>query len=384
MQKDLVDYSIAYYKYGGLSEALFNVNPLGALKGALFVLNASNKILHIGNSLSIGSSVSQTEVLSKHQSQIISYPKKPTYRQIEIKTFFIFIYRLITTIYDTLCCNLYRDKLTFTARFALFLQINVGLHIAKRLRYSGMIKILYIATDHCPIVLSCIYTLKESFPSLFITYEPHGGNVGWENAYRSLSWGLFDEIIVESLLQKQVLEYWATMNNINVAFVVRSPSSPIKVNNFSDDGEKSDTKVVIWLNQADLWPENIDKFRAVIYRLEKQRIINFETASVVVKETTNDNEVKRIFTDQPAELYTSFSDYLDNRKQGDKQNVMHVVLSSTVVLKVLTLGEIIFFTESSPLHHDEGLQFALSQRGFAIQQVYPELWTVLTSIETQK
>ena len=142
--------------------------------------------------------------------------------------------------------------------------------------------------------------------------------------------------------------------------------------------------MVIWLNQADLWPENINKLRGAIYRLEKQGVINFATVSVVIKKSINDYEVKRIFTDHRPELYTSFSDYLDNRKQGDAQNVLHVVLSSTVVLKVLTLGDIIFFTKSSPLYHDEGLQFALSQRGFVIQQVYPELWTVFESVKTQK
>ena len=372
----LTDYSLGFFKYNGMTDALFYVNPLGALKGALFFLNEALLVVKLTDIVSICSSDAQRLALKQHESNsVISYPPIARYIDIRPKPLLLFFFCIcMALIFASRKNNSLRSN-RFFQRVTFYTQVLAGCIVSKNLLSKTAISALYVSTDHCPIVLSTIYHIKRKNKNVKIFYTPHGGHMGMLNKYRTLSWSKFDKILPKSSLQRDVFKYWAEHNRLvlNVE-ITKNEEILLSKQKVARQPAFDRGNYVFWINQADLWDKYQDDLANIVNYVNEAHLIKDAKFQVVTKSIEQTKLFSKITKINPNECFLRAEHYFDNKRaNGDIPNI-HICLSSSVISDVLLLGEPILFTQRCPLHHDEAFQNILRAAGLTINCITDTVW----------
>lgn len=379
--ENVLKFSLGYYRFGGENEALFHVSPAGGLKlSYMALLDFTSNYDKNSKAYSFGTSLSQKKSLEKFSVPYIGLRHKAKISPLTaMLALLVFIYVLVlsTLLYRSYkkIKNTIKPDYPWTSKFALFCQVQAGLFISNNIVKRGGLHTVYVATDHCPLILATILNFKQRCNSKLV-FRPHGGSIGWENEYRTLTRSIFDQIFPLSPFQRDIFVCWATqlkqVSNtsdikLNVDPEIPSPQNLLPTPNHV---------CLIWLNQADLFEKNIDVTKQLISTaLVEQK--NIKEAIFISKNSVPSSLKKNLSS---SEEYSSF---IELSKNYDIEELLcnspSVCLSSSVITRVLGFSKQLYCSSKSPVIHDRIAKNILIEKGFNITRRLSDFWEIKIS-----
>jgi len=375
--EDLLIYSLGYYRHGWEKDAVFNVSPLGALKICFYFLVDFERCSKFDTKVfAFGTSESQRITLARFSAPYIGF-KNNLAPSISAK-FWAVVHMLLAFVPILKLFFIYSDKTNnipakygIKSKVALFCKIITGLTVSTKLSRSHNLNRIYIATDHCPLILSLVYDLQNT-SKLEIVYMPHGGSIGPENRYRSETRNLFTKVIPLSDFQHDLFVAWAKYLNLRVN--VRK--SPTKIINSKSKGctqmALAEPNCLVWLNQADLCGENVNKTAQFIETIKDLESLK---SGVFISKLPVQQTFKKMFKNSMEfRSFVEFSNACDVK--AIFKHCPSVVISSSVITRLLSYSSRTYCATSSPLINDLVAKKILQKKGFSICEPHRNAWLI--------
>jgi len=269
---------------------------------------------------------------------------------------------------------------SWQAKYALFCNILTGIFLSRQLNKSAKLRTVYVSTDHCPLILSLLLSLKSSLAPEII-FRPHGGSIGWENEFRAFTRGAFSKILPLSHFQADVFKEWAEVQR-QPDNVIRPSSAEASANeeNHSSSDNVNDT-CLLWLNQADLFEQNIDGIHSLL-----EWVVSIDpilSNCIFISKNAIPEHLRAQF--RQTEEFSSFIELSKTHSIPDLLRVCpSISLSSSVITNLFAYSGTIYCSGKSPVIHDRVSKRILQQKGFLFDNLCSDFWKISPAIHSNE